>query len=128
MNNRPLNRIVLLLPVLGMLLASLFVTIPNGQASTYRQQPPVTFRVPDKEFVLEPSFITAEHPEQVLHYGRLFHCRPKALPLVWSLNLQASEPIREAKHTGMYVLRHTEMYEDIPTSSQYAYLFLLTPF
>jgi len=123
------NRLAILLPFLGFILATLFVSIPQGAAQAANAPLRIAFSAPDYEDFAQDNFDHVELPSPAIHRARKFHCRPRALQPGSGIYASVSIQVREAQHTGWYVLRHAEpVRKDIPTSSQYAYLFRLTPF
>jgi hypothetical protein len=123
------KRLAILLPFLGFLLATVFVSIPQGSAQARTTPLRIVFSTPDYEDFAQENFDHVELPSPSIHRARKFHCRPRALHPGSGIYASVSIQVRETQHTGWYVLRHAEaVRRDIPTSSQYAYLFRLTPF
>lgn len=128
MTPRTFTRLALLFPLLGILLATLFVSVPASRSHAQRPVYCQALQVPDRETCVEQSYVDARETGPIVHRARRFSSRPRALPLVTNLHTPIQIPVREARHTGRYVLRHSGAYNEVVASSQYGYLFRLTPF
>lgn len=128
MNMRPFNRIMLLLPVLGIIIAAFFVSMPAASAQPAHGAVRITFQAPDHELNVPQTYTHTQIPEQRICLARKFYSRGRAIAPISGLGSVVLIGVRAAQLTGLYVLHHPEAREEVPTSSQYGYLFLLTPF